>query len=72
MLRIGRLKPAAREFFNAESTSEEAAPIADRFELNEPSITQRCWVKLHGPTSAPSWVRDADELFDTLDCRPQP
>jgi len=55
MLRIGRLKPAAREFFNAESTSEEAAPIADRFEL-----------------SAPSWVRDADELFDTLDCRPQP
>jgi len=68
MLRIGRLKAAAREFFKTEGTSEEAAAIADRFELNKPSITQRCWVKLHGPTSAPSWVHDAEELFCTLDC----
>jgi len=51
VLRIVGLKPAGRELFNAEGASEEAAGVARPFQLNEPSITEPCWVKLHGTTS---------------------
>ena len=51
MLRIVGLKPAGRELFNAEGASEEAAGVARPFQLNEPSITEPCWVKLHGTRS---------------------
>src|SRR6516164_10468047 len=48
VLRIVGLKPAGRELFNAEGASEEAAGVARPFQPNEPSITEPCWVKLHG------------------------
>ena len=47
VLRIVSLKPARRELFNAECPSEKASIVAHWLQPNEPSITQRCWLKLH-------------------------
>jgi len=47
VLRIVGLKAARRELFNAERPSEKASIVVHWLQLNEPSITERRWMKLH-------------------------
>jgi hypothetical protein len=51
VLWIDGLKPAGRELFSAKGASEKATSVARWLELNEPSISERGWLKLHGSAS---------------------
>lgn len=48
MLRIAGLKPVSSKLANTEGAGEETPAIAYRLEVNDPDVTERCWMKLHG------------------------
>ena len=63
VLRIVGLKPVGRKLINAERASEKASIVARRLQLNKPSVTERCRVKLHGTT--PRYLSDDAVRFAT-------